>query len=142
MKVISLKEPWASLIKEKVKCIETRSWQTKYRGELYIHASKSKLTKKETLTYQPLLELLTDPVLKYGHIIAKCKLVDCIYMDEELIEKVKKNHNEYISGSYEVGRYAWILEEIEALEEPFEVKGSLGIWNYEKSKNQSKKDQT
>lgn len=40
MKAISLLEPWASLIKEKVKYIETRSWQTKYRGELYIHASK------------------------------------------------------------------------------------------------------
>ena len=45
MKVISLLEPWASLVKEEVKTIETRSWQTKYRGELYIHASKRKLTK-------------------------------------------------------------------------------------------------
>lgn len=138
MKVISLKEPWASLIKEKVKLIETRSWQTKYRGELYIHASKGKLTKKERVTYQPLIELLADQELKYGYIIAKCKLVDCVYMDEELIAKVKKNHNEYISGSYEIGRYAWILEEIEALEEPILAKGSLGIWNYKKDVHQKK----
>ena len=47
MKVLSIKEPYATLIKENKKMIETRSWKTKYRGELYIHASKSKLTKKE-----------------------------------------------------------------------------------------------
>ena len=38
MKVLSIKEPFATLIKNKIKCIETRSWKTNYRGELYIHA--------------------------------------------------------------------------------------------------------
>lgn len=38
MKVITIREPWASLIGVKIKKIETRSWYTKYRGELYIHA--------------------------------------------------------------------------------------------------------
>lgn len=35
MKVLSLTEPYATLIKEKKKLIETRSWKTNYRGELY-----------------------------------------------------------------------------------------------------------
>ena len=39
MKVLSLTEPYAALIKERKKKIETRSWKTSYRGELYIHAS-------------------------------------------------------------------------------------------------------
>ena len=43
MKVLSLKEPWASLIAAGVKSIETRSWQTSYRGELAIHASLAKI---------------------------------------------------------------------------------------------------
>ena len=42
MKVLSVIEPWATLIKEKQKFIETRSWKTSYRGELYIHASSKK----------------------------------------------------------------------------------------------------
>ena len=42
MKVLSIKEPWASLIMNGTKRIETRSWKTKYRGEIYIHASLSK----------------------------------------------------------------------------------------------------
>ena len=45
MKVLSLTEPYATLIKEKKKWIETRSWKTAYRGELYIHASSTKIQK-------------------------------------------------------------------------------------------------
>ena len=42
MKVLSIKEPFATIIKEGKKKIETRSWKTSYRGELYIHASSTK----------------------------------------------------------------------------------------------------
>lgn len=38
MRILTLKEPFATLIYNKVKTIETRSWRTNYRGELYIHA--------------------------------------------------------------------------------------------------------
>ena len=41
MKVLSLTEPGATLIREKKKLIETRSWKTDYRGELYIHGSNA-----------------------------------------------------------------------------------------------------
>ena len=43
MKVLSITEPYATLIKEKKKKVETRSWKTSYRGELYIHASLTKI---------------------------------------------------------------------------------------------------
>lgn len=132
MKVISLLEPWASLVKERVKFIETRSWKTNYRGELYIHASKRKLSKKDNIELQNQLSLLSNINFKYGYIIAKCKLIDCKYMDEQFIKEIKKNKKEYICGDYKVGRYAWILSDIEILDEPIEAKGSLGIWNYNK----------
>lgn len=45
MKVLSLTKPFATLIKEKMKLIETRSWKTSYRGKLYIHASMTKMAK-------------------------------------------------------------------------------------------------
>ena len=50
MKVLSIIEPWATLIKEKKKVIETRSWKTSYRGELYIHASNKKINKSDIHT--------------------------------------------------------------------------------------------
>ena len=46
MKVLTLIEPWATFIKDGYKKIETRSWKTYYRGELYIHTSLSKIQKK------------------------------------------------------------------------------------------------
>ncbi len=38
MKVLTLHQPWASLVALGVKTIETRSWSTAYRGPLAIHA--------------------------------------------------------------------------------------------------------
>lgn len=130
MKVISLTEPFATLIKEKKKRIETRSWKTSYRGELYIHASSTRVP-KEWKENKGLMNLVQEE-LTFGKIICKCNLVDCIEMTEEWIDKIKKEQpEEYVCGIYEKGRYAWILEKIEPLEEPITVKGHLGIWNYE-----------
>jgi activating signal cointegrator 1 len=40
VKAITLTQPWASLVAIGAKRIETRSWSTKYRGPLAIHAAK------------------------------------------------------------------------------------------------------
>lgn len=130
MKVLSLTEPYATLILEKKKLVETRSWKTNYRGELYIHASQTKLS-KEILNNLELMSLVESKNMNNGFIICKCKLVDCIYMTKEYVENMKKNnYQEYICGVYEEGRYAWILEDIELIK-PIKAKGRLGIWNYE-----------
>ena len=132
MKVLSIKEPYASLIKDGYKCYETRSFKTNYRGELYIHASLIKDGYKcyETRSFKTnyrgelyihaslskcnqsdKLSKLITPM--YGEIICKCMLVDCIYMTDEFIENLKKNNEvEYKCGLYEVGRYAWFLENV------------------------------
>ena len=131
MKVLTLKEPFATLIKNKVKYIETRSWKTNYRGEIYIHAGLSKIS-KEVKERPGLSNLYNESELNYGYIICKCNLVDCVYMTEEFIKKTKEeNLNNFIAGHYEVGRYAWILDNIEVIK-PIEAKGQLGIWNYPK----------
>lgn len=40
MKVLTLTQPWATLVAIGAKKIETRSWSTSYRGPLAIHAAK------------------------------------------------------------------------------------------------------
>lgn len=67
----------------------------------------------------------------YGKIICKCKLVDCKYIDENFKEEIAKNKQEYLCGDFNIGRYAWILEEVVPLEKPIEAKGQLNIWNYD-----------
>lgn len=130
MKVLSLTEPYATLIKKGIKSIETRSWKTNYRGKLYIHASSTKIP-KEYKENKELMFLVDINELSYGNIICSCTLVDCLPMTEELINKVKENKNEYLSGIYALGRYAWILKDIEVLLKPISAKGKLGIWNFE-----------
>ena len=108
MKVLSLTEPCATLIKEKKKRIETRSWKTSYRGELYIHASATSIP-KEWKNDKEFMALVENTSLNFGYIICKCNLVDCIYMTKEYVEKMRKtNHQEYICGDYKEGRYAWV----------------------------------
>ena len=59
MKVISIKEPFATLITNGMKKIETRSWKTNYRGEIFIHASGKSLA-KEFLTNDYVVDLIKD----------------------------------------------------------------------------------
>lgn len=130
MKVLSITEPCATLIKNKIKLIETRSWKTSYRGELYIHASSTRMPKtwRENKEF---MSLIKDTTLNYGNIICKCQLIDCVYMTKEFVEYIKKNnYQEYICGDYKVGRYAWILKDVEILDNPIKAKGRLSIWNY------------
>lgn len=130
MKVISLQEPYATFIAKGYKLIETRSWQTNYRGEILIHASKSKNFLNK-IKNPEVLNLLNKVNLNYGKIICKAELVDCIEMTESFIEEIKNNNKEeYLLGVYEKGRYAWILRNVQLLDRPIEANGKLNIWEY------------
>jgi hypothetical protein len=49
MQAISIRQPWATLIVHAGKTIENRSWPTKFRGPVLIHASKG-MTQDEWLS--------------------------------------------------------------------------------------------
>ena len=138
MKVLTVQEPYATFIMQGMKKIETRSWMTKYRGEIYIHAEKSKNFLKK-IKNNKVLKLLESIDLNYGDIICKVELVDCIKMTNDFIEKVKSQNNyEYILGEYEEGRYAWILQNIQELDTKIHAKGKLNIWTYYEYDNHNK----
>lgn len=42
-KALTIAQPWATLAAIGAKQIETRSWQTNYRGDIAIHAGKGRL---------------------------------------------------------------------------------------------------
>ncbi len=128
IKVLTLREPWASLMGEGVKYTETRSWCTKYRGELYIHAGAAPVPKNDS-QIQLLNQFVTGD-LHYGLIFLKATLIDCVQITKEFAEKEKsKDLANYLCGDYSVGRYAWILSNIEPIP-PVSAKGRLGIWNF------------
>lgn len=126
MKVITIKQPFASLIAAGLKEYEFRTWKTKYRGEILIHAGKSVDTKA--------MKKYKEYGLDYpsGCIIAKVNLSDCISVDEEFRKILdKKNPTVYSSiiKHTDWEGYAFKLEKVEKIE-PIPVKGKLSIWEY------------
>lgn len=84
MKVITIKQPWATLIAEGIKQYEFRTWKTKYRGEIYIHAGKS--IDKEAMERFEYLHL----EYPFGKIIARANLTDCVRVDDLLRAELEK----------------------------------------------------
>lgn len=126
MKVLTIKQPWATLIMQGYKRFEFRSWQTKYRGELLIHAGKG--IDKEAMNR--LKKYLPDEV-PLGKILGKVELVDCIKCDENFKNMcLKENKDIYAKSTFEE-KFAWQLTNVEVLDEPIEAKGNLSLWEYE-----------
>ena len=135
MKVLTLTQPWATLVATGDKQIETRSWSTSYRGELAIHAAKGFPTWAKSLCYDACFKECLQfagykdaASLPTGVIIAVCQLVDVVRVtDEALIPKGK----ELVFGDYSLGRYMWKLANVKKLDRPITAKGSLGLWNFD-----------
>lgn len=122
-------QPWASLIPLGLKHYETRSWKTNYRGKLLIcsTATNTKLQHQQYLKICEQLQLPPWENFPHGCAIAICDLTDCIEMTAEFIAQQSKS--EIICGDWQVGRYAWKLENIQPLEKPLSVKGKQGLFN-------------
>ena len=126
MKVLTIKQPWATLIMQGYKRFEFRSWQTKYRGDLLIHAGKGidKEATKRLAKYIP-------KDLPAGKILGKVKLVNCIKCDDNFKEKCLKENKDIYAKSTFIEKYAWQLENVEVFNKPIEAKGKLSLWEYE-----------
>jgi hypothetical protein len=101
-KAISLKQPYANLVAEGKKTIETRKWTTKYRGDLLICSSKN------------------PNIHPAGYALCMVELYAIIPM--------KKVHEEKACIKVYPGAYAWFLKNLRVLPRPIPIKGSLGIF--------------
>lgn len=129
MKAITILQPWAGFIACGTKQIETRSWQTRYRGSIMIHAGKKQDNEQICHIEAKVKDFaLCLPDLEYGKIIAIADLVDCIKMDSEFIRQLSPI--EKALGWYEDGRYAWILSDVIKIR-PIEARGYQGLWNFD-----------
>jgi ASCH domain len=118
MKAISIRQPWAWLVVNGHKDIENRTWATKFRGKVLVHAGVHKVTKAE---YEEFLErcraarIKNPPAIdefKRGGIVGSVEIVDCME---------KSNSRWYF------GPYGFVLKN--ARVERFKpMKGKLGIW--------------
>ena len=119
MKVLSLKQPFAELILSGKKTIELRKWNTKFRGEFLIHASKSPdLDAMKKFNFEE---------LPLGFILGKTNLAEVkTYMneDDQLMDK-----NKHLANST-WGKYGFILKDTKRFEKPIPALGKLGFWEF------------
>lgn len=85
MIALSIRQPWAWLILNAGKDIENRSWPTKVRGRVLIHAAKG-MTRDEYengndplwASAGPTIELPPFEQLARGGIVGSVEIVDCV----------------------------------------------------------------
>lgn len=132
-KALSLLQPWASLVVMGMKKIETRSWQTTYRGTLFIHASLGKKG-KALVNEVPFSKYISDfDALPFGAVIGQVNLDDIVPVENLFYSDAMLNTltlEEKAFGDYTKGRYAWLFSEAVMFDKPIPVKGGLGLWKY------------
>ncbi len=144
MKALSIKQPWASLIAHGIKDIENRTWATKYRGTIYIHASSKPSFNNLTLnlTHDQIDQIVLDDVLQLDSrhlsypksaIIGKVDIVDCVINHgsiwAEQSEMYVRSHVGIISKP---PIYNWVLANPVLFDQPIlNVKGKLSLWEFD-----------
>ena len=123
MKVITLKQPWATLVAEGLKKYEFRSWKLNYRGEILIHAGKG-----ADLDAMKKFEHLNLEFPK-SRILAKVNILDCIELNKDINEKIIKENELVYGDKYDRTGYAWKLEVVEKIHDDKDISGKQGIWN-------------
>ncbi len=125
MKVLTIREPWASLIINGYKKYEFRSWKTNYRGVVLIHAGKG--IDRDMLYIADEYKINICP----GEILGEVNIIDCIKVDNKFNQVLKKDNSLVYHGDY-CDNYAWEIENVKKYDMTIPVKGKLGLWNYDK----------
>jgi hypothetical protein len=126
MKALTLTQPYATLVAIGAKRIETRSWSTRYRGPLAIHAAKSLRPVGGTngLTELCHTELFVHALAHHGYvvqipgyatplplplgvIVANCTLVDVVPVEDVLCRVQIRPRD------YDTGYYLWSVDDSE-----------------------------
>lgn len=124
MKALTVRNPWAWAIAYAGKTVENRSWATKYRGRLYIHAGAARPTLEMLHDCEARVEsiggMFKPAKMPYGALVATAELVNC------------QRNGEPLNPWAEPDCYHWILRDIRVLRRPIPCKGALQLWNYDK----------
>lgn len=142
MKALTLTQPWAALVALGIKRVETRSWSTRYRGPLLIHAASTwtapdrlfaeRLAERGLLPerWQGPLDLSRPP--DGGCLVAHCVLDVVVPATPADIARLVLEHDlapvERELGDYFEGRWLWLLDSVVAIAKPIPWRGRLGLW--------------
>lgn len=117
MKALTVCQPHAWAIVHGPKRIENRTWPTRYRGRIWIHAGQSRLWEDDPLPncVRPSVEQLV-----FGAILGSVDLVDCLFLSDDRVD---------YDDPYCIGPICWILANPKPLARPYPIGGKQGLWN-------------
>jgi hypothetical protein len=117
LKALSIKQPWVHAILREGKFIENRSWPTKHRGWIALHASAEP---QYGDTYPRGMKAPDFDKLDYSAICGVARVVD-------IVTKSRSKWFNQPSPGYIY--YGWVLADVKRLRTPIKCKGALQLWN-------------
>ena len=128
MKCLSLKQPFADLLALGEKTIELRKWNTKFRGEFLVHASKN-----VDFDICERLDIETNK-LSIGAIIGSAFLYDVkVYSKQEDFNRDKQKHISIISRYFDGYKYGFLIRDAKMFRKPVVYPGRLRFFEVNNS---------
>ena len=136
-------QPWASLLVAGANRIETRSWNTRYRGPLAIHAASGFPVHAKALRAQsPYREALaaagfaSAADLPTGRFIGLADLDDVLACDASTAAAIRRQSrdgtlppHELDFGDFSAGRFGFVMARMAPLTTAIPARGMLSLWN-------------
>jgi hypothetical protein len=114
MKALSVCQPWAWAIVAGIKKVENRTWRTKHRGPLVIHASRSQRYRGGDYTgLLPGLPAWEE--LDFGALVGIVELMDCVPVAEVR------------DDPFAVGPWCWLVRGARRVR-PLPLKGQVSFF--------------
>jgi predicted transcriptional regulator len=120
MKCLSLKQPFADLLARGEKTVELRKWNTNFRGEFLIHASKNiDVDACERLNFE-------INKLSIGAIVGSAFLYDVkVNSNQEDFNRDKQKHFSIISKYFDGYKYGFLIRNAKMFKKPIRYPGKL-----------------
>lgn len=145
MKALSLMQPWAGLLVLGSKEVETRSWNTKHRGVVAIHASAKIPKEGYDLLKWIATQIPTGQWSPGGEYYNICTQVSAVLGEVEITNTYASDTTEEIIffgseedeyfekklGDWSPGRWLWVCKNPVIFEKPVPAKGKLQLWEWE-----------
>ncbi len=128
---LTLRQPWGWAVAHQGKDVENRTWPTRYRGLVAVHAGKS--AEGALMPFPAAIRAHLDaqrdqsPELAVrGAIVAIASLED-VHLAADCMN-FRSGRVNYCSPWAQQDQYHWRLTRVKPLTEPVPCRGSLGLW--------------
>jgi len=134
MRALSIKQPWADAIASGLKPVENRSWPPwpSIIGEsIAIHASAAPKRAAEG-EYRRLAGRAARPLgdMPLACVVATARVVGALNVESGQVvgDLTQRQRDRVLSSPWTEGPWAWLLDQVRALDAPVRCRGALSLW--------------